>query len=243
MQTRYAKNVDTILTEDIQNLLLTKKIAIIGCGGQGGYLLEYLARLGVAEIYFWDGDIYEESNLNRQIGCNHQTIGLNKAIVMEKYLTEINNSILYHSNPWFFGDKDSDFFDLLQCDFIIMAADGSQNPQTFRNIVKQAIQQGIPCIDEGLQGLGGFISIITEKDLSFWDNNTDLWVLQSTMPPEVRDVFSSQPAYKCALIAAECINQMVKYFSENKFCPINSKLEIDLYHNRYKEYDKYGLVY
>lgn len=243
MQTRYIKNIDTILTEDIQSLLLTKKIAVIGCGGQGSYLLDFLARLGVSEIYFWDGDNYEESNLNRQLGCTLNTIGENKAITLKRYLETVNDTIIYHDRDWYFGDKDDDLFDILNCDCIIMAADGSHNPGLFRDIIKLAIERGIPCIDEAVQGMGGFISIVTNKDLSFWDNNTNLWLMQSTMPLEVRDVFSSQPSYKCALIAAECINQMVKYFSENKYCALNSKLEIDLYHNKYREYDKYGFIY
>lgn len=242
MEQRYVKNIDSILTESIQNILLTKKIAVIGCGGQGGYILDFLTRLGVNELYFWDGDIFEVSNINRQIGCTNDTVGLNKADVMESYLNKVNNTIIYHKRNWFFGDKDEDLFDLIQCDMIIMAADGSHDPGLMREIVKLAIQQGIPCIDEAVSGLGGFVSIITNQDFSLWDSNTSLWEMQSTLPPEVRDVFGSQTAYKCAFLAAESVNQMVKFFSDNKFCAKNSKIEIDLFHNKYKESDKYGII-
>lgn len=79
MNIRYQKNIDEIFTQELQNKLLQKNIGVIGCGAIGGYILEYLSRLGVNSISFWDGDVYEISNLNRQIGCTENTIGLNKA--------------------------------------------------------------------------------------------------------------------------------------------------------------------
>ena len=83
MNKNYIKNIDEIFTQNLQHLLLTKNISVIGCGGQGGYILEYLIRLGVKSIRFWDGDIYEETNLNRQIGCTQKTLGLKKANVLK----------------------------------------------------------------------------------------------------------------------------------------------------------------
>ncbi len=48
---RYRENIDNYtFTKEIQQLLLTKNIAVIGCGGQGGYALEFLVRLGVKSI-------------------------------------------------------------------------------------------------------------------------------------------------------------------------------------------------
>ena len=42
MNIRYQKNLDSILTKDIQNKLLNTKVAVIGCGAQGSYILDYL---------------------------------------------------------------------------------------------------------------------------------------------------------------------------------------------------------
>lgn len=82
MEERYKQNQDDIFTENLQNQLLTKTISIIGCGGQGGYIAEFIARLGVKAIYLWDGDKYERSNLNRQIGCLENNIGEYKSSVI-----------------------------------------------------------------------------------------------------------------------------------------------------------------
>lgn len=80
---RYKNNIDCIFTNDHQKLLLTKNISVIGCGGQGGYTLEFLARLGVKSLHFWDGDKFEYSNLNRQNFCSLETLGKNKAEVLK----------------------------------------------------------------------------------------------------------------------------------------------------------------
>ena len=64
MQARYERNIPS-LTEAESELLRTKKVAVIGCGGLGGYIIEQLARLGIGTIRIVDGDVFEESNLNR----------------------------------------------------------------------------------------------------------------------------------------------------------------------------------
>ena len=71
---RYNNNLGTLLNKEQQLELFNKTITVLGCGGNGGYVLEFLARLGVKEIIIFDGDNYDISNLNRQIYCNSNTI-------------------------------------------------------------------------------------------------------------------------------------------------------------------------
>ncbi len=63
MKTRYKRNLYA-LSEDEQKKLSEKRVCIVGCGGLGGYLLEYLLRIGIGHITVIDGDCFEESNLN-----------------------------------------------------------------------------------------------------------------------------------------------------------------------------------
>ena len=51
----------------------------------------------------------------------------------------------------------------------------------------------------------------------------------------------SVPAYKCALVAAEAVNQMVQYFDNNKYASIDSELKIDIYHHKYIQSDRFGI--
>ena len=55
-----------------------KTVAVIGCGGLGGYLIEYLARIGVGSIRCVDGDVFEENNLNRQLLSTPVLLGTSK---------------------------------------------------------------------------------------------------------------------------------------------------------------------
>ncbi len=52
---RYQRNRKTITTA-LQRKLFQSKVAVIGCGGLGGYIIEELARLGVGTIKAIDPD-------------------------------------------------------------------------------------------------------------------------------------------------------------------------------------------
>ena len=115
---RYHKNIDCMFSENDQRLLLSKNISVIGCGGQGGYILEFLTRLGVKSIHFWDGDKFEVSNLNRQNACNLDALGKNKAIVLEKQLSLINPDVQLFCHSYYFGeDIIKDFKNFFNKDF------------------------------------------------------------------------------------------------------------------------------
>lgn len=237
MLKRYEKNIDIILTENIQKQLLNKHIAVIGCGGQGGYILEFLARLGVSSISFWDGDVYEESNLNRQIGCLINNLGQKKVDVLTQRLLLINNSINYYPHNWFFGDKESDLNDINHIDFIFYTADYNYNLLKMRNILREVIVKGVPLIDAPVTQLGGWIHIETNEDLGHFDYITEKYSKDLIN----KNFKANQSAYKCAIIAGEAVNQMIQYFSNSRYACKNTTLNIDLYHHKYSQSDRFGV--
>ncbi|MBF7096963.1 HesA/MoeB/ThiF family protein [Alkalibacter mobilis] len=92
MDLRYARNIGTF-TEAEMEALLSKKIGIVGCGGLGGYLIEIMARLGVSEMIVADKDVFDESNLNRQLLSDEKSLGLPKAEKAKNRVAEINSNI------------------------------------------------------------------------------------------------------------------------------------------------------
>jgi molybdopterin/thiamine biosynthesis adenylyltransferase len=65
-------------------------VAIIGCGGLGGYIIEELARIGVGRIIVMDPDSYEEHNLNRQLQSDITVLGRAKVRVIQERVAQIN---------------------------------------------------------------------------------------------------------------------------------------------------------
>ena len=66
---------------------------VCGCGAVGGYALEGLVRAGVGHIRVVDADVFNDSNLNRQILATTGTIGRRKAEVAAERARSINPEI------------------------------------------------------------------------------------------------------------------------------------------------------
>jgi molybdopterin-synthase adenylyltransferase len=89
---RYQRNRSMIsVAEQLQ--LFRSRIAVIGCGGLGGYIIEELARLGVGRIVAIDPDIFEEHNLNRQLLSSPRALGQAKVEAALARVGEINPAV------------------------------------------------------------------------------------------------------------------------------------------------------
>jgi molybdopterin/thiamine biosynthesis adenylyltransferase len=89
---RYQRNRNTIQIEQ-QKILFNSKVAVVGCGGLGGYVIEELSRLGVGHIVAIDPDVFEEHNLNRQVFSSINVLGKSKVDVIEERVFEINPAV------------------------------------------------------------------------------------------------------------------------------------------------------
>lgn len=78
------------LTIADQALLARTTVAVIGCGGLGGYVIEHLARLGFGQLRLADPDAFTPSNCNRQLNALCSTMGQNKAEVAASRVTDIH---------------------------------------------------------------------------------------------------------------------------------------------------------
>lgn len=92
MKERYARNSGTISKSE-QELLKTKSVCVIGCGGLGGGVIEGLTRLGVGRLTIVDKDVFDETNLNRQVLSNENNLGVSKAEEGARQMYEINSEV------------------------------------------------------------------------------------------------------------------------------------------------------
>ena len=80
----------TLINEESFNKIQAKNVLIVGVGGVGGYAFETLVRSGIINITIVDGDVVENSNLNRQIISNINVIGKPKVLVAKERALSIN---------------------------------------------------------------------------------------------------------------------------------------------------------
>ena len=78
---------------EAQNLLAKSKVLVVGAGGLGVPVLQYLAAAGVGKLGIADGDKVEISNLQRQVLYNETELGKNKAQVAKEKITKLNSTI------------------------------------------------------------------------------------------------------------------------------------------------------
>ncbi len=99
--------VSALLGETAIEKLKKANIAVIGLGGVGGICAECLVRSGVGSITICDGDVVEESNVNRQIVATSKNIGLNKASEMADRLLTINPDLDINVIDGFWTEDDN----------------------------------------------------------------------------------------------------------------------------------------
>jgi len=121
MTERYQRNQE-IITQEQQTLLKKKKVAVVGCGGLGGFVIEELARLGIGHLVLIDGDKFEETNLNRQLFATEDNLGEHKAIATKIQLEIINSTIKITANPCFFNKNNGQTL-LAGCDLVMDCMD------------------------------------------------------------------------------------------------------------------------
>ena len=147
MLPRYERNIPSLTLEESQ-LLRKKTVAVIGCGGLGGYIIEQLARLGIGAIRIVDGDVFEESNLNRQLFSDVTVLGKPKTEVSRARIAAVNPEIQVQSLYGYLDEENAEAF-LDGCDAVVGALD---NIYTRRVLEKNCEKLGIPYIYGAIHG-------------------------------------------------------------------------------------------
>ena len=131
----------------LQAVLNASKIAVVGLGGIGSLIAEYLGRLGVGNIILIDPDVIEDTNLSRVVGATHQDVmhSMRKIDIAKRHLSEANTRAKV---TLIFNDlaKSSVAAQLRQCDFIFLAADSMRARLVVNALVHQYL---IPAIQVG----------------------------------------------------------------------------------------------
>ena len=116
-----------------QEKISKAKVLVVGAGGLGCPILQYLTAAGIGTIGIIDFDVVEASNLQRQVLFGTSSLGQNKAEAAKKRLEDLNNTIKIQAYPYKLNYQNAlDLFH--QYDIIV---DGSDNFET-RYLVNDA---------------------------------------------------------------------------------------------------------
>ena len=127
--------------------LQNKTISIIGVGGIGCPLAQYLILCGIKKINLFDNDIVKKNNLNRQNLYNIKDVGKKKVSVAKKKLLLINPYVKIKSNIKKITKKN---ISLLKESSIII--DTSDNWITMKIINEYCVKKNIPLLSASAIG-------------------------------------------------------------------------------------------
>ena len=147
MEPRYERNLPA-LTEEACQILRKKRVLVVGCGGLGGHLIDLLARIGVGFLRVVDGDVFEPSNLNRQLLSEVPLLGVSKARAAAARVSRVNPEISVEAVDSFLTEKNARRL-LLSCDVVL---DGLDNIESRRILAEECQRAGIPYIYGAVNG-------------------------------------------------------------------------------------------
>ena len=114
---------DMLFGKGSSEKLKSKKVAVFGAGGVGGYCIEALVRSGVGTIEVIDNDKVSESNINRQIIATEKTIGMKKTEAIKRRAEEINSEVNIIPRDLFYSPETESLFDFSSYDYVVDAID------------------------------------------------------------------------------------------------------------------------
>lgn len=222
MDLRHSRNIPALSREE-QALLAGKTVAVIGCGGLGGHLIELLCRVGVGTIRAVDGDVFEQSNLNRQLLSTMDTLGTPKAQAAAERVKAIDPGIRVEARCVYLDEHNAREL-IAGCDAVVDALDSIEA----RRILARACDGlQIPLIFGGISGWVAQAAVSMPGD----------HLIETLFPEGIelkdRSVLSFTPALCAAMQASLCVRLLagrpVKTGSISCFDLLNQEFEtIDL---------------
>lgn len=228
MEKRYLKN-EQMLSRSENELLRSKSVAVAGCGGLGCHIIEQLARLGVGHITAIDGDVFDESNLNRQLFSTPFNLGKPKAIAAMQRVKQVNPDITIKAVQEMITPENATA--LLSGHDVV--CDALDNIETRFLIQKTAADIGSPLVFGAIAGWYGKVATIFPGD-----NLLDLLYKNRTEKGIESEL--GNPSFTPALVAALQVSEVVKILTNKDGLLRNRFLMIDTLNHEYEVFDLKG---
>ncbi len=222
---RYRKNMNLLSPEENQQLA-GFKVCIVGCGGLGGYIIEMLGRLGIGTLTVVDGDVFDQSNLNRQLLSDETLIGSSKALAAQSRMSHVNSDIRVVPFHVFLTEDNCD--EIISGHDIVIDALDSMAPR--RILEAHCSKLGIPLIHGAIGGWYAQVCTIFPGDNIF----------QKIYPPGTEKGIEAElgnPAFTPALTASIQVSETLKVLLGKEDLLRNKLLTINLLNNEFELFD------
>lgn len=142
-----------------QRKIINSKVLVIGAGGLGSPVIQYLAAAGVGNLGVADFDEVEVHNLNRQIIHTENTVGISKVRSAELFVNTFNHQVNFSGINEKIDPSNAEKI-LLSYDIIV---DGSDNFTTRYLINDTCVKLGKPLVYGSILGFSGQTAVFNYK--------------------------------------------------------------------------------
>lgn len=198
MERRYERNCPA-LTEAECLALREKRVLVVGCGGLGGHIIDQLTRIGIGFLRVVDGDVFEATNLNRQLLSNVSLLGTSKAKAAQSHIAQVNPDVQVDAVAVFLSEDNAEQL-LKGCDIVLDALD---NIPSRKVLSRACAKAGIPYIYGAIQGWGAQAGVSMPGD----------HLIEKLFPEDVvindKSVLSFAPAMCASLQVSLCTKLLV----------------------------------
>ncbi|MBR1616724.1 tRNA threonylcarbamoyladenosine dehydratase [bacterium] len=137
------ERTELLIGKEALEKLKRSHVALFGIGGVGGHCAQALVRYGIGAIDLIDKDVFEKSNLNRQLFALTSTLNKPKVEVAKQNLLDINENLDINIFNLFYDDTTSNLFDFSKYDYVIDAIDCVKSKI---NLIEKCKQTNTPII-------------------------------------------------------------------------------------------------
>lgn len=146
--------------EEDNEIFKNSKVSILGCGGLGSNIAMILSRAGIGEIYLYDFDKIEYSNLNRQ-NYKISDIGKEKVFTTKKIIEETIPYTKVYAKSMHLDEKNMDEI-IGRTDYFIEAFDNRESKvMAFDYFLKR--DDKFLFTASGMAGLGNLSNVKIKK--------------------------------------------------------------------------------
>ena len=144
---------------DGQKKIMASKVLVIGAGGLGSPIIQYLAAAGVGTLGVADFDWVELHNLNRQIIHTENRVGLSKVKSAETFVKQLNHQVALIGIEEKINENNAEEI-LAQYDIIV---DGSDNFSTRYLVNDTCVKLKKSLVYGSILGFSGQIAILNHN--------------------------------------------------------------------------------